>query len=182
MHQGHRQGRGYQLGTQVMREGPSDDSPTVQIHDHGQIQPAFLGCDVGDIAHPNLIAPGGFRQLGKPVRSDRFIMEAIGRLRPVTPLRSATQPELAPNPIDPFPAVLVPSISKLCMQPRGSIGTMEPKVNVVAISPRGKIHRAIVLAPRDAASSALSPQAAQVPAINVLRAANFSGGLNAKSA
>ena len=97
--------------------------------DHRQVQPAFIGWDVGDIAHPNLIAPAGFGQLGKPVRSDRFLMGAVGRLRSVTPLCSAIKPELAPNPIDPFPAVLVPSIPQLCMQPRCSIGTTTLVVN-----------------------------------------------------
>jgi hypothetical protein len=76
VHQSHRQGCGHQLSPKVMRKGPTDDPPTVKIHDHGQVQPTFIGLDIGDIADPHLIASGGFRQLGKPIRSDRFIMGA----------------------------------------------------------------------------------------------------------
>ena len=92
MHQGHCQGRGYKLGAKMMRKGPTDDSPTVKIHDDRQVQPAFLGLDIGDIAGPKLIASAGCRQLGKSMRRDRFIMGTIGRPRPVTPLLTAAEP------------------------------------------------------------------------------------------
>src|SRR6516164_2725501 len=33
-----------------MSKSPPNDSSAVQIHDHGQVQPAFVGGDVGQIA------------------------------------------------------------------------------------------------------------------------------------
>ena len=92
MHQGHCQGGGYKLGAKVMRKGPTDDAPTVKIHDDRQVQPAFLGLDISDIAGPKLIASAGCRQLGKSISCDRFIMGTIGRPRPVTPLLTAAEP------------------------------------------------------------------------------------------
>jgi hypothetical protein len=107
MNQSHRQGRRHQFGTKVMCKSPTDDSSAIEIHDHGQVQPPFLSRDIADITDPHLISTSGFRQLYKPIGSDWLLVGAIGRLGPVTPLGSATEPELSPDSIDALATVLM---------------------------------------------------------------------------
>ena len=49
---GHCQGRQRQAGAQMIRHCPADDLAAVQIHDGGQIEPALIGPDVGDVGEP----------------------------------------------------------------------------------------------------------------------------------
>ena len=51
-------------------------------------------------------------------------METIGRLRPVTSLGSAAQPQLTSDPIDPFPAVLAATVMQFRMQPGRPVSTL----------------------------------------------------------
>jgi hypothetical protein len=38
-----------ELGAHVVAHGPTDHLAGEQIEDHGQVEPAFAGCDVGNI-------------------------------------------------------------------------------------------------------------------------------------
>src|SRR5271166_1355584 len=129
MHQRHRQGRFHQLAPKVMGKSPTDDSPTIKIHDHSQVQPSFICLDIGNIADPNLIASAGLSQLRKPIWSYRFIVEAISRLRPITSLLTTAEPELAPDPIDSLSAVVASTVTKLRLQPRRTVSTPTLLVN-----------------------------------------------------
>jgi len=51
----HVPGRQDELGIDVFIHGPTDDPAAEEVHDGGQIEPAFLGTDVGDVADPDLI-------------------------------------------------------------------------------------------------------------------------------
>src|SRR6185295_12864511 len=50
----------------------------MQIHHRRQIEPPFSGADIGNIRHPNLVGPGGLRQMDQPIGRDRLIMPAVG--------------------------------------------------------------------------------------------------------
>ncbi len=39
----------------VLGHGKANDCPAAQIHNAGEVQPSFIGCDIGDIAHPFLV-------------------------------------------------------------------------------------------------------------------------------
>ena len=55
----HPQGRQGQVGAQMVRHRPADNPAAVQIHDGGQIEPALIGLDVGDIGEPDLVRSSG---------------------------------------------------------------------------------------------------------------------------
>ena len=48
---GHGQCADDQVRTEMGPDGPANHRPISQIEDHGQIEPALVGADVGDIAH-----------------------------------------------------------------------------------------------------------------------------------
>ena len=68
----HGQGGDGEFGAHMLAHRPADDFSGEQIEDHGQVEPALAGRDVGDVRQPDLI-----RLLGAKFRSSRFA--AIGR-------------------------------------------------------------------------------------------------------
>ena len=56
----------------MILQGPADDFSALKIHQRGQIEPAFGGGDIGDVADPDLIDSGNplEAQLGQMVRGD----------------------------------------------------------------------------------------------------------------
>lgn len=51
---------------------PAHDAPKGEIHHGGQIEPAFAGGNVGDIARPHLMGCGGRELAGQPILGDRI--------------------------------------------------------------------------------------------------------------
>ena len=43
----------------MIRHRPADDLAAEQVHDAGQIEPALIGLDVGDVSEPDLVRRGG---------------------------------------------------------------------------------------------------------------------------
>jgi Protein of unknown function (DUF2699). len=54
----HHQRLQHQVGVQGRSHRPADDLPGEQVHDRRQVQPAFVGADVGDVGDPGTI--GGY--------------------------------------------------------------------------------------------------------------------------
>src|SRR3954447_25977935 len=92
----------------MIRHRPADDLAAVQIHDSGQIKPALIGLDVGDVGQPDLVRRGGAEVPLDQVRRDREVVTAVGGPHPAWPrhdgpdtltahLRSM-RPRLAPWP------------------------------------------------------------------------------------
>src|SRR6266699_1594794 len=90
MAQGHIPGGQNQGGIDMLTGGPADHAPAVKVQDACQVEPAFAGLDVGDVGHPDLIRPAGWRQRRQAIGRDRLIMVAIGGEHPVTPFWAAT--------------------------------------------------------------------------------------------
>jgi len=58
----------------MIRHRPADDPAAVQIHDGGQIEPALIGLDVGDIGEPDPVRRSGAEVALEQVRSDREVI------------------------------------------------------------------------------------------------------------
>src|SRR5207248_11739975 len=55
MRQRHVPGPEDQWGVNVLVHGPADNTTAVAVHNAGQVEPAFLGVDVGDVTDPDLV-------------------------------------------------------------------------------------------------------------------------------
>src|ERR1700732_1371891 len=64
---------------------PADDLAAVQVHDGGQIEPALIGLDVGEIGEPDSVRRGGGEVSLKQVRRDREVVTAVGGAHPPWP-------------------------------------------------------------------------------------------------
>jgi hypothetical protein len=62
---GHVQGAEGEMPVDRIRHRPADDLARVEIEQRRQIEPAFLGANVGDIADPCLIWSSRFFATGK---------------------------------------------------------------------------------------------------------------------
>ena len=56
-----------------------DDAVVIEIPDHGQIQHALLGVDIGDVSHPFAV---GLVRMELPVQQILVLMELLPRLLP----------------------------------------------------------------------------------------------------
>jgi len=87
---------------------PADDLAAVEVHDRGQIKPALLGLDVGDVGEPDPVRRGGDEVALEQVRGDREVVTAVGSARPSWPpmmalipwrrINRSMRPRLAPRP------------------------------------------------------------------------------------
>src|SRR5204863_2070863 len=82
---GHPQGCQRKLSAQMIAHGPADDPTAVQVHDGGEVEPALIGLDVGDVGEPYLIWCGSGEAALQQVRGDRQVVTAISRLHPSWP-------------------------------------------------------------------------------------------------
>ena len=74
---GHLQCGQRQVGAQVIVHRPAHDPAAVKIHDGGQVEPPFPGVDVGDVAAPAGVDPGG---VGGEVAADQVRAGRGGRV------------------------------------------------------------------------------------------------------
>ena len=75
-----------QLTEHVLPTVVSDAAARTCIQSKGQIKPAILGLDVGDVALPELARAIRRRHLCQPVFRDLVIMATVGGARPETAL------------------------------------------------------------------------------------------------
>jgi hypothetical protein len=66
----HVPGREDQLGVAILVHRPADDPTAIEVHNAGQVKPAFLSADVGDVADPELVGSTGSGQLGQAIGGD----------------------------------------------------------------------------------------------------------------
>jgi hypothetical protein len=101
---GHAQGGQDQGALKIILHGPADDPAAVEIHDCGQVEPAFASRDVGDIADPDLVDASGGRPLGQVIGRDGMIMVAVGG---ADAKRAPASSHQAPFSHEPFDALMV---------------------------------------------------------------------------
>src|ERR1700757_4382091 len=69
----------------MIRHRPADDLAAVEVHDRGQIKPALISLDVGDVGEPDPVGPGGDEVALEQVRGDREVVTAVGGAHPPWP-------------------------------------------------------------------------------------------------
>ena len=119
--QRHPKGFQYQVPLQSSTRTPPHHFAGIQIQDHRQIEPAFFGANISNIACPALV--GGFRSkiLFQPIGSDRQPM--VTRCRSPKPsLGNALQARLAHQSGHPMMPTGMPLISEFGSDPKAPIG------------------------------------------------------------
>jgi hypothetical protein len=105
--QGHDQGVDAQPGPQVVGHAPADDLAGGQVLDGGQVEPALVGRQVGEVGEPDRVRPLGREAPPEEVRRDREVVPAVGGAgRPASPpaggqAHLAHQPRHAPARVPP---------------------------------------------------------------------------------
>src|SRR5579864_7913394 len=88
----------------MVLHGPADDLATVEIHDSGQIEPALVGVDVGNVSEPDQVWCGGNEVPFDQIWSDRVTMPAVGGSRPSRPCHDRVNAMTAHQSLDPATA------------------------------------------------------------------------------
>ena len=79
------------MGVNVLLHGPADDPTAIEVHDASQVETAFVGMDVGDVADPDLVGGTGGGQLGQAIGSNGLVVIAVSGLDPEPALDTATE-------------------------------------------------------------------------------------------
>ena len=87
----HVPGREDQLGVNVLLHGPADDPTAIEVHNASQVEPAFVGMDVGDVADPDLVEGSGRGQLGQAIGSNGLVVVAVSGLDAEPALDASTE-------------------------------------------------------------------------------------------
>ena len=66
----HHEGIGHELGWHRRTHGPAYHPPREEIHDRGDIEPAFGGPEVGKVSDPFAIRRGGYERPVEDIRGD----------------------------------------------------------------------------------------------------------------
>jgi hypothetical protein len=116
---------GDQLGAQVLGQGEPDHPARGDVDHGGQIQPAFPGRDVGDVATPAGVDRGGVD--GK-VAADQVCPGAsrrIGDRGPLPPARSATAQARGPHqPGHPLSGVPIAAATQFGVDAWGAVAAL----------------------------------------------------------
>jgi hypothetical protein len=93
-----------EFGTHVIAHGPTNHLAGEQVEDHGQVEPALAGRNVGDIGQPDLIGLVGDKVLIQQVCRHREGMLAVGCAHAIAARRPSPETVLAHDPLDPLAA------------------------------------------------------------------------------
>src|SRR5712691_8410859 len=91
-----------EFGAEVVLERPADDATAIAVHDHGEIQPALPGAQVGDVGDPESV-----RSRRLEVALDEIVGDTHARnpnCRAATaPFQGAADARLPHQPLNPLP-------------------------------------------------------------------------------
>ena len=67
-------------GVEALTHGPADNLAAVEIQDGRQIKPAFLGFNVGEVGHPELVGHRGLGNLGQSIGAmgSSWLLSVVG--------------------------------------------------------------------------------------------------------
>src|ERR1700756_2991740 len=88
----------------MIRHRPADDLAAVEVHDRGQIKPALISLDVGDVGEPDPVRRGGDEVALEQVRGDREVVTAVGGAHPPWPRHDGPDTVAAHQSLDAPPA------------------------------------------------------------------------------
>ena len=92
MSQGHAPSGQNQFGVDVFAHGPAGEPAAVKVQNAGQIEPAFLGGDIGDVTEPDLVGSAGSGQIGQGVGGNGRVVVAVGRTDPEPAFGASQRP------------------------------------------------------------------------------------------
>lgn len=81
---------------------PADDASGEEVKNHGHVQPAFGGSNIGEVSQPFLVWPVGGELTVKNIIGDHRTLTLVLRLGPA--LRARPQAVLAHQPLNPVQA------------------------------------------------------------------------------
>src|SRR6516165_4251782 len=84
----------------MIRHRPAYNPAAVQIHDGGQIEPALIGLDVGDIGQPDLVRSSGDEVAVEQIRGDWQVVAAVGGSHPAWPRHDGSDAVTPHQPLD----------------------------------------------------------------------------------
>jgi hypothetical protein len=87
--EGHGQRVQTEGGCERGSESPADELAAVNVEDAGDVEPAFVGGNIGDVSDPDFIAGAGRRAALEQVWGDRVVVLAVGGLRETPDPRAA---------------------------------------------------------------------------------------------
>ena len=93
-----------EFGTHVPTHSPANHLAGEQVEDHGQVEPALAGRNVGDIRQPDLIGPVCDNILLEQVCRHRQAMLAVGCAHAIAARGPSPEAVLAHDPFDPLAA------------------------------------------------------------------------------
>src|ERR1700754_481319 len=113
----------------MIRHRPTDDLSAVEIHHCGQIKPALIGLNVGDVGEPDLVRRGGDEVALKQVRRDREVVTAVGSAHPSWPRHDGPDTVAAHQSLDAASARAAALSPQLGMDARAAIAAIGIAVN-----------------------------------------------------
>src|SRR4030095_3276839 len=137
--QGHLQSSQSQFHGQRIAHGPTHYHATAQIDQHGQIQPAFAGADVGNISTPDAIEAASLRYPKPPLKhilSHPVFMIRGSSLRTIRAFSFGTQTGGAHQPRDPISAQPLTLIAQFPMNARTAVSGATSLINGVDARPQ----------------------------------------------
>src|SRR3984893_14578413 len=79
---------------------PADDLAAVQVHDGGQIEPALIGLDVGDVGEPDPVRRGDGEAPREKMRGGREVVTPVGGAPPPWPRHDGADTVTAHQSLD----------------------------------------------------------------------------------
>src|SRR5450631_1618745 len=138
---GHCQSRDRQIRPHVVTHRPADDLPCEKIEHDSQIEPSFLGWDIGYVSKPDLIRPLGGEFLGEPVGGNGPIVAAVGGACPEPARSYCLDTVMAHEPRDPATARRVPQAAQGRMDSRSAIAPAMGQMEAPDLGEQGAIGR-----------------------------------------
>jgi len=129
MFESHLEGLESEAGLQILLHGPADDFAAVEIHDRCQVEPAFPGGNIGNVADPNLIHAGGCGPARQTIGGDWMIMVALGGADAKATPAPGDQALFAHEPFDPFVITMVAAFFEHVSQAWAAVGALELNKN-----------------------------------------------------
>jgi hypothetical protein len=118
---GHGDGVHDQICLKVWSHRPSDHATAAKIDHRREEEPAFVGGDVGDVGHPDLVGPIGRKAPLQQVGSSLGSLGLDGRTLAAAPPRHAFDAQLAHQPGDPLSTDVHASVGELSVHPRHAV-------------------------------------------------------------
>jgi hypothetical protein len=122
----------------IRAHGPTHDGAREEIEDDGQVQPALLGPEIGDVGDPRRVGRGDGEVPGQYVGGDGQLVIGGGRGSKPAPA-AGTEPMLTHQPRHPLAAHPVPATPELGGHPRAAIALAALGVDRLYLDPEPQI-------------------------------------------